>query len=55
MDCPKAMFSKLKQRALIKIEAVHGRNVREWHAGLEEASGNEILPYRTVPRWVAEF
>ncbi|PSN39059.1 hypothetical protein C0J52_10099 [Blattella germanica] len=47
--------TKVEQRSYIKIAFLRGCNARECHAELQQALGNQALPYRTVARWVAAF
>ncbi|PRD25976.1 UNVERIFIED_CONTAM: hypothetical protein NCL1_39371 [Trichonephila clavipes] len=47
--------TRVGQRAYIKIAVLRGRNVMKCHSELEEALGNNTLPYPTVERWVGKF
>ncbi|GFU39358.1 hypothetical protein NPIL_561511 [Nephila pilipes] len=49
------MVTKGDQRSRNKIESSHGRNASECYHGLCEACGDNMLPYRTVARWVEAF
>ena len=39
----------------MKITVLRGRNAKECHSELKEASDNRALPYRTVARWADAF
>ena len=52
---PKTMFTQLEQRSWIKIEVVRGRSTQECFQRLHKASGDGVLPYHTVARWVKAF
>ncbi|GFX65337.1 hypothetical protein TNCV_3168841 [Trichonephila clavipes] len=43
--------TRVEQCAYIKITVLRGRNAMECHSELEEALGNNVLPYRIVARW----
>ncbi|GFW60087.1 CCHC-type domain-containing protein [Trichonephila clavipes] len=45
----------VEKRTYIKIAVLRGRNAMKCHSELVEALGNNILPYRTVARWVGKF
>ena len=45
----------LEQRSWIKIEVAQGHNTLECLQGLNEACGDEVLPYCTVARRVKVF
>ncbi|GFT22058.1 HTH_48 domain-containing protein [Trichonephila clavipes] len=47
--------TRVEQRTYIKIAVLPGRNAMECHSELVEALGNNVLPYRTVARWVGRF
>ncbi|GFU08974.1 HTH_48 domain-containing protein [Trichonephila clavipes] len=47
--------TRVEQRAYIKTAVLRKRNAMECHSELEEALGNNALPYRTVPRWIGKF
>ncbi|GFR31022.1 HTH_48 domain-containing protein [Trichonephila clavata] len=47
--------TRVEQRTYIKIAVLRGRNAMECHNELEEALGNNVLPYRTVAWWVGKF
>ncbi|GFX49595.1 HTH_48 domain-containing protein [Trichonephila clavipes] len=47
--------TRVEQCAYVKIAVLRERNVREWHSELEEALGNNTLPYRSVAMWVGKF
>ena len=47
--------TKVEQRSYIKIAFLRGCNARECHAELQQALGNQALPYRTVAWWVGAF
>ncbi|PSN39588.1 hypothetical protein C0J52_06900 [Blattella germanica] len=47
--------TKVEQRSYIKKAFLRGYNARESHAKLQQALGNQALPYRTVARWVGAF
>jgi hypothetical protein len=49
------MFSKYKQHCFNKIKVMLGQNTCQCHKGLQEACGQEPLPYRTVARQVCAF
>ena len=42
------MFSKYEQRCFIKIQTARGKNARQCHTALLEASGRGTLPYSTI-------
>ncbi|GFR23305.1 HTH_48 domain-containing protein [Trichonephila clavata] len=47
--------TSVDQRAYIKIAVLLGRNEMECHSEFVEALENNVLPYRTVARWVSKF
>ncbi|GFW14210.1 HTH_48 domain-containing protein [Trichonephila clavipes] len=47
--------TRVEQHTYIKIAVLRGRNGMECHSELVEALGNNVLPYRTVARWVGKF
>jgi len=49
------MFTKLKQRSWLKIEAGRSKTEIECYRGLIEVCGTAAIPYRTVARWVQAF
>ena len=49
------MFSRYEQRYFIKIQVARGKNASQCFRALQEACGREVLPYRTIARWVEVF
>ncbi|GFQ79126.1 HTH_48 domain-containing protein [Trichonephila clavata] len=47
--------TRVEQRAFIKISVPRGRNEMKYHSELEEALGNNALPYHPVARLVGMF
>ncbi|GFS50031.1 uncharacterized protein TNCV_1836671 [Trichonephila clavipes] len=47
--------TRVEQRAYIKITVLREKNAMECHSQLVEALRNNILPYRTVVRWIGKF
>ncbi|GFQ97700.1 HTH_48 domain-containing protein [Trichonephila clavata] len=48
-------ITRVEQHAYIKIAVLRGRNEIECYSEFVEALGNNVLPYRTVARWVGKF
>ena len=49
------MFSKYEQRCFIKVQVARGKNASQCFRALQEVWGKEVLPYRTIARWVEAF
>ncbi|GFR21882.1 HTH_48 domain-containing protein [Trichonephila clavata] len=47
--------TRIEQCAYIKIAVLRGRNEMECHSEFVEAFENNILPYRSIARWVGKF
>jgi hypothetical protein len=42
-------------RSYVKTAVLCHRNAQEYHAELQEAVGDHILPYESVARWIQAF
>ena len=49
------MFSRYAQRCFIKIQVARGKSASRCFRALQEGCGREVLPYRTIARWVEAF
>ena len=49
------MFSGYEQRCFIKKQVTRGKNACQCFRALQEACRREVLPYRTIARWVEAF
>ena len=49
------MLHRYEQRCFIKIQVAREKNVSKCIRALQEPCGREILPYRTIARWVEAF
>ena len=49
------MFCRYEQRCFIKIQVAREKNASQYFRALHEAGGREVLPYRTIARWVEAF
>ena len=47
--------TRQEQHSYVKIMMLRGRNAKECHSELTEASDNRALPYRTFAKWAAAF
>ncbi|GFU88457.1 uncharacterized protein TNCV_3353961 [Trichonephila clavipes] len=47
--------TRVEQRAYIKIAVLRERNAMECHSELVKTLGNNVLPHRTVARWIGKF
>ena len=49
------MFSRYEQRCYIKIQVASGKNAGQCFRALQKACRRQVLPYRTIARWVEAF
>ena len=49
------MFRRYEQRCFIKIQDARGKYASKCFRALQEACGTDVLPYRTIARWVEAF
>ena len=49
------MFRRYEQRCFIKIQFARGKNASQCFRALQEACRREVLPDRTIVRWVEAF